>query len=267
MKPCQSAIIVTLVTVVLTAYPVAESAAAADALPVFVLAGQSNMVGKRCRADELPRHLQLPNAKAVFYLAKEESWIPIAPGHTERQGFGPEIAFARAMTEQRGQPIGIIKVSRGGTNLHRQWSPDDPKSLFGDLVRTVAAARETRSIRVVGMIWIQGGADAKSEDMAEAYATNLKDLIERSRQEFGNPAMHFLSGRIPAKNDQRKPFWKTVRRAQQDLEVENYSWVDCDDISKGPDGVHYDTAGMVKLGERLARIMAGKIASTEPAED
>lgn len=69
MKPCQSAIIVTLVTVVLTAYPVAESAAAADALPVFVLAGQSNMVGNRCRADELPRHLQLPNAKAVFYSA------------------------------------------------------------------------------------------------------------------------------------------------------------------------------------------------------
>jgi hypothetical protein len=48
-------------------------------------------------------------------------------------------------------------------------------------------------------------------------------------------------------------------RPAQDLQVENYAWVNCDDISTGPDGAHYDTAGMVKLGERLAQMMSERI--------
>jgi len=248
-------------TVVLTAFFVARSANAADPLPVFVFAGQSNMVGKRCLANELPSRMQLPNSRALFFVSKEKIWVPIAPGRTEPQGFGPEIAFAAAITENRDETIGIIKVSRGGTNLHRQWSPDDPDSLFGELIRTVEAAHRTRPIKVVGMIWIQGGADAKEKAMACAYETNLKGLVVHSRQQFQNPDMYFISGRIPAKDDRRKPFWKTVREAQQDLKMNHYSWVDCDDISKGPDDVHYDTAGMVKLGQRLANIMAGKVSS------
>lgn len=227
-----------------------------EPLLTFVFAGQSNMVGKRCRANELPEHLQKPNPNALFFDHKSKTWIPIAPGRTEPSGFGPEISFAAAMSKRLGHPIGIIKHSRGGTNLHRQWDPDSDKSLFAELARKVKAAGEARPIRIVGMLWVQGGADAKSEEMAKAYADNLKRLVERSRVEFGNPEMTFLSGRLPAKDDQRKPFWKLVRAAQQNLKLEGYSWVNCDDISKGPDDIHYDTAGMVKLGERQSMLMA-----------
>jgi len=69
----------------------------------------------------------------------------------------------------------------------------------------------------------------------------------------------FLSGRIPAKNSKTKPHWQLVRAAQQDLEMPDYAWVDCDDISLGPDGVHYDAAGMVNLGERQATVMAARL--------
>lgn len=227
---------------------------ASEPLLTFVLAGQSNMVGKRCRAEELPARLQGENPNALFYQASAKSWVPIAPGRTEKAGFGPEIAFAAAMAKELKQPIGIIKHSRGGTNLQHQWNPDDPDSLFAELAQKVAAARQVRPLKVVGMLWVQGGADSKSEAMSKAYAANLQRLVLRSRATFDNPQMVFLSGRIPEKSDRKKPFWRLVRQAQQELEIEGYQWVDCDDISTGPDDIHYDTAGMVKLGERQAKL-------------
>ena len=91
--------------------------------------------------------------------------------------------------------------------------------------------------------------------MANAYSANLKQLVTRSRVEFGTPEMAFLSGRIPAKSDKVKPFWKAVRQAQQDLKMDNYAWVNCDDITTGSDGIHYDAKGMVTLGQRQAKMM------------
>jgi hypothetical protein len=226
-----------------------------EPLPTFIFVGQSNMVGKRCRAEELPAQLQQVNSYALFFQAKTKSWVAIAPGRTEPSGFGPEIAFASVMAEQLGHSIGIIKHSRGGTNLHRQWNPADEKSLFGELTKKVKAARAARPIEVVGMLWVQGGADSKTKLMANAYSANLKQLVTRSRVEFGTPEMAFLSGRIPAKSDKVKPFWKAVRQAQQDLKMDNYAWVNCDDITTGSDGIHYDAKGMVTLGQRQAKMM------------
>lgn len=239
---------------------------AEEPLPTFVLAGQSNMVGKRCQKDELPPELQKPNPNVLFYKPATKTWVPIEPGVTEAQGFGPEIAFGAAMAEKLGRPVGIIKHSKGGTNLHAQWDPKQPKSLYGQLTKIVQSAAESRPIEVVGMLWVQGGADAKSEVMSSAYSVNLQQLISQSRTDFGNPNMAFLSGRIPPKDTVKKPFWETVRNAQQDLEMENYAWVDCDAITVGPDNVHYDTPGMVLLGTKQAEIMAQMLSKATAAE-
>ena len=203
--------------------------------------------------------MQSPNEQVLFFDAKAEEWVPIAPGKTEPQGFGPEIAFGAKMAALLGQPIGIIKHSRGGTNLANQWDPESSGSLYAQLQAKVDAASEKRDIRVAGMLWVQGGADAKNETMARDYATNLRGLAESAREDFGNAELVFLSGRIPAKNSKTKPHWALVRAAQQDLELADYAWVNCDDISLGSDGVHYDTAGMVQLGERQATVMAARL--------
>ncbi|MEM7013844.1 MAG: sialate O-acetylesterase, partial [Verrucomicrobiota bacterium] len=238
---------------------VISSCWAEEPLLTFVLAGQSNMVGKRCRYVELSPDLQMANEQAHFFNAERKEWIPLEPGQTEPAGFGPEIAFGKKMTELLGQPIGIIKYSRGGTNLAKQWNPDSPNSLYAQLKAQVDTARKTRDIRVVGMLWVQGGADAKDEEMSQKYAENLRGLIERSREDFGNAEMVFLSGRIPVKDSKTKPHWKLVRAAQENLEIADYAWVNCDDIRVGPDKVHYDSAGMTQLGERQATMMAARL--------
>jgi hypothetical protein len=231
-------------------------------LVTFVLAGQSNMVGKRCAKKELPDKLQKPNRQVLFFAAAMQSWIPIQPGKTEPQGFGPEISFGARMAERLKRPIGIIKHSRGGTNLAHQWNPDTPGSLYAELLARVKAARSTRKIHIAGMAWQQGGADSKREEMAVAYAQNLTKLIQRAREDFQNPKMAFVCGRIPPKDNKRKPFWKPVRNAQQNLSLFHYAWIDCDAISVGPDKIHYDAKGMVTLGNLQADKMLELIVTS-----
>lgn len=241
--------------------------AAERPLTTFIMAGQSNMVGKRCRKDSLPEKLRKPNPQVLFFQATTGKWIPLEPGRTEPLGFGPEISFGARMAVLLNQPVGIIKHSKGGTNLAHQWNPDAPDSLYAGLFAQVEAARATRSLQITGMVWQQGGADSKREDMARAYADNLAGLIRRARKDFLNPRMAFLSGRIPPKLDKRKPFWKSVRSAQQDLSLPDYGWIDCDMISVGPDKIHYDTQGMVMLGNLQAVKMFELLAAgTRAAE-
>ncbi len=224
-------------------------------LKVFVFAGQSNMVGMRGAADELPEAMRSPNPKALFWTG--EGWEPIAPGVSEKKGFGPEIAFAHAWTERTGETIGIIKHSVGGTSLATQWLPEAKNSLYGKLAAKVEAAKQSRPIEIVGMLWMQGERDSRDPEMAKAYAKNLRHLIETARKDFDAPEMVFVAGRVNPPEG-KYVARDTVRAAQKDLDLDGYRWIDCDDLSLGPDNLHYDTAGLVQMGERFAKVAAEK---------
>jgi hypothetical protein len=58
-----------------------------------------------------------------------------------------------------------------------------------------------------------------------------------------------------------------VRKAQQDCPAARYTWVDCDGLSKLGDNLHYDTAGLVKMGQLFAesalKLLAGPAKATK----
>ena len=163
-------------------------------LKVFVLAGQSNMVGIRAKVSELPDDLKGEQKTAFFFDGRR--WISVAPGKTEKRGFGPEISFALRMSKKLDEPVGIIKHSVGASSLSVKWSPSNPKSLYARLLRKVKAAQKSRKIEIVGMLWMQGGRDAKYQKMARAYAANLAKFIEAVRKDFKSPDMFFIAGRV-----------------------------------------------------------------------
>ena len=218
-------------------------------LKVFVLAGQSNMRGRRAKVSEIPGDLKGEQKEVLFFGGRQ--WTPLAPGKTEKQGFGPEISFARGMSEKLNEPIGTIKHSVGGSSLAVRWSPSDPKSLYAQLVKKVEAARKSRRIKIVGMLWMQGERDARDRKMAGAYAPNLAALIEAARKDFKSPDMFFIAGRVnPPKRGYR--FVDVVRKAQEECRASNYAFIDCDALQKGPDNLHYTTEGYVEMGYRFA---------------
>ncbi|WP_437931415.1 sialate O-acetylesterase [Sorangium sp. So ce291] len=121
-----------------------SASAMAQPVKVFVLAGQSNMVGFGVGAD-LPPELRSqpdiwydhynPDARegGPYASATSTDWGALEPKGDARR-YGPEITFGRAVAaafpEQR---IAIVKVAQGGTNLVDHWGrglPPDPEVLY-----------------------------------------------------------------------------------------------------------------------------------------
>ena len=104
-------------------------------LRVFIFAGQSNMVGSDSKAEDIKRFppfvgLDLPQDKVLFAynIGREEKltskgWVALQPVD---EVVGPELSFARKVSQEINAPIAIIKCAAGGTTLGGDWNPDDP---------------------------------------------------------------------------------------------------------------------------------------------
>lgn len=233
--------------------------AAESPLKTFLLIGQSNMVGRRCQVEELPDHLKASQENVLFFHPKE-GWQPITPGKTQAEGLGPEFSFGYELQKLLEEPLGIIKLSVGGTNLHTQWDPKLENSLYHRTLALSQRAAEARPIEIVGVVWVQGGADSKRQEDADAYAVNYREFINAWRKDLENPRLAVVCGRCgtttnPERFRAKKPFIDTVRGAQMGLEDPIYTWVDLDDITLQGDAVHFDTPGMVETGVRYAKAM------------
>lgn len=231
------------------------------ALKVFVLAGQSNMLGKRSIIEDLPPVFQSQlNGNLIF---ANGQWVALEPGAYQNEGLGPELSFAYRMSQQLGEPVGIVKHSQGGTDLAVEWSPQKPDSLYAELVAKVRDAAHKQDIEILGMAWMQGESDSESASMANSYRQNLSGLVAAARRDFGGADMFFVAGRINPPPDQKFPYAEEVRAAQTKNDIENYAYVDSDQLPKVADNLHYDTLGIVALGEMMAEKAIGLLSATE----
>ena len=221
-------------------------------LKVFILAGQSNMVGAAANVSDLPEDLKGDQKMALFFDGIK--WGVLAPGKTEMMGFGPEISFSLKLSTELKEPVGIIKHSVAGSNLAHHWSPANSKSLYTKLSKKVKAAQQMRRIEMVGMIWMQGESDSRDKNMAEDYSKNLADFIQTLRKDFKSPAMFFVAGRVNPPKD-RFPHVDIVRKAQEECKMPGFAFVDCDTLEKTRDRLHYNTRGLVDMGHRFADAM------------
>ena len=202
----------------------------------------------------------------LFVSEKDDSFMGLRWSRLHAGGvFGPEISFARQMADHHHQPLGIIKVSVSGTSLAKDWSPDRRGYLYDWLIATVQEAVKTGRFEIEAIIWMQGESDARDEAMAGLYAQNLTHFIQRIRSDLNQPDLPFVFGRInPVKS--YCPFVDQVRRAQQELDMPNVVMVDCDGLAKHRDGIHYNAAGQVELGQRFAAALIKLIVPVSPVE-
>ncbi|WP_437537541.1 sialate O-acetylesterase [Sorangium sp. So ce726] len=119
--------------IALAAFVLSVSAPAiAQPVKVFVLAGQSNMVGYGV-GRQLPVELQSqpdiwydhynPDARegGPYAQATSADWGPLEPKGEARR-YGPEITFGRAIAAAYPEHrIAIVKMAQGGTNLVDHW--------------------------------------------------------------------------------------------------------------------------------------------------
>lgn len=220
------------------------------ALPVFLVLGQSNAFGNGKISDlQATWWAPQPNTEVL----RDNVWPLLEPGVLHPEFFGPEIAFgARA---GKSAKVGIIKIAVPATNLATDWSPQVAGSLHFRVLDVVQSARTTRQIRIAGVLWMQGESDATNAAMAAQYGANLTAFIQSLRRDIGDQSLPFAVCRVNPPVNDGFPYAAEVRAGQQGITLAGYTWFDCDELSLGPDRLHFDTAGQVVLGNLFADAM------------
>lgn len=188
-----------------------------DAAPlrVFIFAGQSNMVGSDSKVKDIRRFppfrgLESPqsNVKFSYCIGRENKmrsngWVDLQPVD---QVVGPELSFARKVTEHIDQPIAIIKCAAGGTTLGADWNPDNPSGfklypVLMDLIKDSLSALRDEGIpyRIEGFMWHQGENDMFVKEFMPQYGKNLAHFLKRIRQDLEVPDLKFYLGELCTK--------------------------------------------------------------------
>ncbi len=234
---------------------------------VFVLAGQSNMVGLGVNS-ELPGGEAGVVANTFIYYndsihpnPNTEQWLSLSAGFgVLADRFGPELKFGRQLqTYWPGRKIAIIKVAEGGTALHDRWDApngDLYQLMLSEVQTQLAGLSQTWRPQVMGFVWMQGESDAIDQSDALAYHDNLTDLLTSVRTEFDVEVLPTTMGLIAATD--LWPRASIVRGATSlvALEMGQMQEVETNDLPRHPaDPAHYNTQGTLGLGQRFADTM------------
>lgn len=276
----------------------ATDADAADKpLKVFILAGQSNMVGWG-DSLQLPEGMRNGNERVLMF--ENGKWQTLKPFAKARENqkkfgmtefsFGPEIPFAHELTKAwPDETIGIVKLAVGGTSIltwKPQWTKEDADrvgqgrlgSLYEKLITKVEQARKAREIEIVGFLWLQGGGDMKNVAVAKEYLDNLKSLVAGVRKDTGVSDLPVLWGTlrrsqdpddisdlVPERIDGPYPAIQWVLKAQWDAHqaISNSQPIVLRDIETHPMNVHYNTAGQLEVGKLFAEAYLKSVRKTQ----
>ena len=263
-------------------------------LDVWILAGQSNMEG----VGELA--LSLPPSERVWSFTSAGQWeVATEPLHRfwesftpvhqnlirpnlpearkslsdaelavliareRRYGAGLGLAFGQAMAAALDRPIGLLPCAHGGTSLD-QWSPDlkheGGRSLYGAMFERIRRAGGT----LRGLLWYQGESEGWDPAQSATYQPRFDVWIARLRKDLGLPHFPVLAVQIgrTTLDTPKADAWNQVQKALVELpdrvpftavtSAIDLPLVDC---------IHLNSAGLQRLGRRLARLALG----TSPA--
>jgi len=172
----------------------------------------------------------------LFILSGQSNMVGLDPSIS----FGPavEAAFGK-------QKVTVVKDAEGGQPIRRwykKWKPaqgDEPKAtgdLYDRLMKKVNATAEGKEFATVTLIWMQGEQDAQ-EKYGDVYAASLRGLIAQLAKDLGRKDINFVIGRLSDFDmaDSKCPHWTMVRKAQVAVAEADPrgAWVDTDDLNDG----------------------------------
>ena len=202
-------------SLILFCLPNGNSAEEDATLRVFIFAGQSNMVGSDSKVRDIKNFPPFrgienvqKNIKFSYLIGRENKtasngWVDLQPVNNI---VGPELSFAREVSQAIKDPIAIIKCAAGGTHLGGDWNPDKPIGfkmypLALKLIRDSLAGLDRNGIRyrIEGFIWHQGENDMFEENYMPNYGKNLKNFIAKWRRDLSSPKLKFYIGELCTK--------------------------------------------------------------------
>lgn len=199
---------------------------------VFVLSGQSNMLGQgemHATAAQLEHNGGMGTLEYVVehrpqfqyvvdargeWAVRDDVWVvdleqtgPLTAGFGATADLiGPELAFGHVVGEFFDDPVLIIKASWGGKSLGVDFRPPSAGGEVGpqytqlvervhhvlDNLATELPAYRGEPYRLEGIAWHQGWNDRIDPELNEAYESNAVHFINDLRAEFELPHLPFV---------------------------------------------------------------------------
>lgn len=263
-------------------------------LRVVLIAGQSNADGRAVGSDlpTAPINYQATQNNVPYYYftvgmafnsdGTYGSLATMRPGETETpsDGFGPEVgmsyALSRVIEQQSGAVLAVVKYAKGSTSLSGDWKANGNPTTTNDGARYVTfqkvvtdglarlrAAYPAATVKLAGMIWVQGERDIDlGSATVAAYAANLTRFIADIRATF-DPGLPFFFSRISSNQtvystptDPNYADYLTLRAQQEQVaaNVPGAYLIDTDgsNFTVKTDYLHFDTGGQLALGNAFA---------------
>lgn len=234
-------------------------------LDLYILAGQSNMVGLE-RPAVWPRFV---HEDKIWLFGNDLNWHPgqeptddpflaIQPypvNQSVNPGISPGMAFADAMVEANGRPVGLIPCAQGGSKI-AHWQPGGlTDTLYGACLAMVKQAFPMGRVR--GVLFWQGEGDTTRDELVNAWAAGFANLIAALRVDLGNPDLPVVFAQIgPSAGRWDTPQWRALQAVQAAFRAPNVAMISTFDLPLiDGDEVHVTGYGQFKAGRRFAEKM------------
>lgn len=252
-----------------------NAAAQAETVHVFVLAGQSNMVGRDATPfsfDENPSVLNYTDGRAGSPLNQIE--IAKDPLRHDKDGVTYGTNAGRPFAEEiiktlpEGDKILLVNRAWGGTDISewrrghgpKGYSPDSGYNLpVNPYMTTVEAARSAleavketgRDVSLDGILWIQGESDVDHLTCPVMYEAAVVDVLTNLRSDLNAPELPIVIGEFYQDygGEAGRLILNTLPKIAKRL---NAGLASSEGAEVLKDGVHMTTASHEALGRRMA---------------
>jgi hypothetical protein len=259
------------------AYPTRTPLAGSNGFPVmeipkehqgqmhlFILAGQSNMVGWSPIPEGERTDLR------IYLFGKDYRWRiadhPIEDASNQVDmvsenrlaGFGPGMDFAFASLENHPEiVIGLIPCAKNSSGI-LQWQRDlSDQSLYGSCLKRVRAASPMGQIS--GILFFQGETDAQDpvlhpepEPQPLYWADLFTAFISDFRNDLHEPELPVVFAQLGADPLSKGfPNWKIVQEQQSAIDLPMTTMIATDDLPL-LDGLHFTADSYRAIGKRFA---------------
>ncbi len=220
------------ITLLLVLFVPSTQAFASDTVRVFILAGQSNMVGagevefnpsRNGGKGSLQWLTENSSTKDTYAQLKTDTgnWVQrddvliwflnrkgsLEPGYGSNENkIGPELGFGWTVGDAFEEPVLLIKLAWGGKSLAEDFRPPGLEGDTGPYyTQVVEQAKEIvntadqlfpelkgKALELTGFGWHQGWNDRINQSFNDAYEENMIQFIKDIRHDLGKPTLPFV---------------------------------------------------------------------------
>jgi hypothetical protein len=233
-------------------------------MSLFILAGQSNMVGWA----PVPEHQNTDSR--IYTFGNDYRWRvavePVDDPHGQvdivsedhSAGFGPSLAFASAIrSHQPDWVIGLIPCAKSASAIVEWQRNLSDQSLYGSCLKRARAASPMG--RIEGILFFQGETDALDPDQYPQFNPNptewsvlFSTFVNNLREDLDDPDLPVVFAQLGANtNPTEIPYWELVKEQQRSTHLPNSRMIKTDDLPL-LDGLHFTADSYRVIGERFA---------------